>query len=89
MITGDMHYGAVHRLAEAGQPGDTVWEIAAGPSGSPINIAADLVVAREQLPVTVAEHSCCVFTADPEARSLIIDFLGNDGVVLASQTIVV
>ncbi|HHO49817.1 MAG TPA: hypothetical protein ENK18_02850 [Deltaproteobacteria bacterium] len=89
VLTGDMHYGSVHHLAPPGQPGAGIWEIAVGPSGSTLNLLAELALAREQYPMMLAEHSCCVFTADPLSRTLVVDFIGDDGSVLASQILTV
>jgi hypothetical protein len=91
LLTGDMHYGGIQRVAPAGEPGAGLIEIAAGPSGSePWPISdwfADNGGVPPQYLALVDTWSCARLTADPVARRLDIELVGDDGAVLASAAI--
>lgn len=85
VITGDMHYGAIQHVGQPDSPAHALIEVAAGPSGSVINSLVSLAQVPEQYPVLLAEWSWCRFEADPARGEVLVQFIGDDGSILAEQ----
>lgn len=89
-VAGDVHLGAVctvDRPAARGGAGvaTEVWEVIAGPSGSTLNIVAELVEPTAQFPVLFAAWNHTRFTCDPGEGSILVEFVGDSGEILAEQ----
>lgn len=92
VLTGDMHFGSVQTLDPDGVGADVV-EIAAGPSGSflaPVGLLVDLIGEQPaQYDILLEDWSWCRLDLDPATGEVIVQFIGNEGQVLAAQTFVV
>lgn len=90
-ITGDMHFGAVQRVDPEGGVGAGLVEIAAGPSGSrlfPILDVAELAGGPPAQYLTLLDTwSWSEIELDPGTGSVLVRFVGDDGSVLAEQTL--
>lgn len=90
-ITGDMHYGAIQNIGAAGDPGEGLWEVAAGPSGSelfPINGFAALIGAMPPQYVDVVEDwNWARFEVDPGLREIKVQLIDDRGDVAAERVI--
>ena len=84
-IAGDIHLAAVARIDRAGGVAEDMHEVIAGPGGSFLNFAADLAVNldREQIPIIFAEWNYTRFACDPGTGIVSVQFVGDDGSVLA------
>jgi len=90
VVTGDMHYGAAQRIDPEGGAGAEQWEIAAGPAGSTLfDVEAVAGIGGGTLPaqyeVLIDTWSSCLFVADPGLGTLTVQFVGDDGAVLAEK----
>jgi alkaline phosphatase D len=81
-ISGDLHWGAINSVDPVGGIAAAQWEVLAGPGGSPLNIAAELVVSREQYPVLFAAWNHTRFSCDPGTGVISVSFIGDDGAVI-------
>lgn len=84
VITGDMHFGAVQRVDAEG-PGNGLWEIAAGPSGSrliPLAGILEITGMPAQYELLVEAWSWCDLRLDPNTLRVSVDFIGDDGAVI-------
>jgi alkaline phosphatase D len=86
-ISGDVHFGAIGQVDIFGGPGDDLWDILVGPSGSAINPAAYFLEVTERMPVLLTEFSMTIFEADPVAGTLRCRFVGDAGQTLADHTL--
>jgi hypothetical protein len=88
-ISGDFHIGALGYVDPPGGPAAGVWEVLAGPGGSPINPVLNFGVEFDQarFPVVLAQHNCVLFEADPDTGEVRVDFVGDSGDVIATQTL--
>jgi phosphodiesterase/alkaline phosphatase D-like protein len=93
VITGDMHYGGIQRIDPEGGPAADKWEIAAGPAGSslfPFDAVAQIGGGvPAQYDVVLESWSSCVFVADPGLGTLTVQFIGDDGAILAERVLAV
>lgn len=88
VISGDMHFGAVQRVDPAGAPGADLWEVAAGASGSRIAPAAQIAEVAgfpAQYDLLLEAWTWCDLRLDPGTRQVSVDFIGDDGSVVANR----
>lgn len=84
-VSGDLHWGTLSQVDPDGGVAADQHEVLAGPGGSFLNIAADLVVNREQYPILFAEWNHTRFSCDPGTGVVSVSFIGDDGSVLYEQ----
>jgi phosphodiesterase/alkaline phosphatase D-like protein len=86
-VTGDLHFGALTRVGQAGETGEDLWEVMAGPAGSRVNgVPGFFTGDRTQFPILVTEGwSWCRLVADAGLGTLLVEFRDDDDVVVASQ----
>lgn len=87
VITGDMHYSATQLLGRAGEPGEGIVELAAGPAGStifPLQPMVELAVdeAKAQYLWTGDTHTVTLLTLDPGLGEAVAQFVDDAGTVL-------
>ena len=88
VISGDMHFGAVQRVDPEGAPGQDLWEVAAGPSGSRIAPAAQIAEVAgfpAQYDLLLEAWTWCDLRLNPGDRTVTVDFVGDDGSILDSR----
>jgi alkaline phosphatase D len=83
-VAGDVHHGMIcHPDAPGDGSGDSQWEVAAGPSGSTLNVAAELYTdTTGHYPVLFAKWNYTRLTMDPGTGSCLVSFIGDDGLVI-------
>ena len=86
-VSGDHHFGMVAHVGPRGEPSWDLWEVLVGPSGSFLNAAAALYSGDEQYPLMFAEWNATRFHCDPGTGAVTVTFVGDDGAVLAEQTL--
>ncbi|MEQ1571347.1 MAG: alkaline phosphatase D family protein, partial [Myxococcota bacterium] len=90
-VTGDMHYGAVQRVSPAGAPGQDLYEVAAGPSGSELFAVAALGEMVGGLPAqyedVIDTWSWSRFEVDPGLGTIRVQMIGDTGEVLIDRTL--
>lgn len=86
-VTGDLHFGALTRVGQAGETGEDLWEVMSGPAGSRINGVPGFYTGdRTQFPILVTEQwSWCRFVADAGLGTLLVEFRDDDDAIVASQ----
>jgi len=84
-VSGDHHLGMINRVDVAGGPGDNQWEVLTGPSGSMINALGQLLTLDDQYQQVVLEWNWTRFELDPGLGTALVQFIGDDGAVLAEQ----
>lgn len=91
-VTGDMHYGAIQRVGAAGEPGEGLWEVAAGPSGSelfPIIDIGALVVGGmpAQYAELVQDWNWARFEVDPGLGEIRVQLIDDRGEIAAERVL--
>jgi len=86
-LTGDFHIGGLGTISPAGAPGASQMEVLCGPSGSAINPAANLINEDDRFPIIIKTHNYTLFEADPDAGTVRVVFIGDDGGTLSEQTL--
>ncbi len=91
-VTGDMHYGAVQRLDAEGGPGADLYEVAAGPGGSRIFPVVDIAGIGgggfpPQYETMLQTWTFSVLDFDPGTGEVRVQFIDDDDVVVAEQTL--
>jgi len=81
-ISGDFHIGGIGRVDATGGPGHDQWEVLTGPTGSPINPAANYFNGNERYPVFVKVYSYTYFELDPVAGTALTRFVNDSGNVV-------
>ena len=84
-ISGDVHFGMVGKVDRPGGAGDNQWEVVTGSAGSRINPVAQFMRPTERKPVIVRKHNWVLFEADPDRGAIQVQYIGNDGGLLASR----
>jgi alkaline phosphatase D len=83
LVTGDMHYGAIQRVSPEGAVGESLWEVAAGPSGSemlPVTTIAELKGGlAPQYEDIVEAWTWARFEVDPGLGTIRVQMIGDDG----------
>jgi hypothetical protein len=86
VITGDMHYGALQRLGRVGEPGNGIYEVAAGPSGSflfEIETVFDLTGASDvQYPLIFSDWNYVRLELDPGMGTINVVYIADDGTIM-------
>ncbi len=91
-VTGDMHYGAIQRVGAAGDPGDGLYEVAAGPAGSDVFGLGGIVAladeaAKAQYLDVIDGYNWARLVFDPGLGTVAIELWGPDGDVVVSRTV--
>jgi alkaline phosphatase D len=87
-LSGDVHFAAVGQVDATGSgPGEGAWDVIVGPAGSTVNPAAALLPENARMPVVVREHNWALFEADPDAGTLLVRFIDNDGATIREHTL--
>ena len=82
-ISGDFHMGLVCHVEAEGFGWD-IYDILVGPGGQIPNPAADLMAPNPQFPEGISAPNFTRLTANPRTDTLSVEYLGEDGSVLAS-----
>lgn len=90
-ISGDFHIGALGKVDAPGGPAEDVWEVLAGPGGSPINPVVNFGVEfdAERFPIIVPGHNYVLFEADPESGEILVQFIDDNGLMIDERTLTV
>lgn len=91
-LAGDFHFGMMGNvdLPGSGGPAEGAWEVMAGPSGSFLNPVGQLYEDDTgQFPVIVGAWNYVRLGLDPGTGEVVVDFIGDDGSVLATKTVVI
>ena len=86
-IAGDFHFGA---LAHVGRPGSLhhfQYEVFCGPGGSDLNPVVWLLNPNDHYEQVVKEFNYVAFECDPDAGTIQVAFIADDGGVIANQTL--
>ncbi len=86
-VSGDHHLGMVNRVDPPGDFGSDQWEVLTGPTGSRINVLGDLLVLDEQFQMAVLAWNWTRFELDPNLGTVGVQFIGDDGALLAETTL--
>jgi alkaline phosphatase D len=81
-LSGDVHFAQVGRVDPPGGAGEGMWEVLPGPSGSFLNAVVDLFGGDPQYPILFAAWNYARFTCDPDAGTVTVTFIGDDGGVI-------
>lgn len=90
VLTGDMHYGAVQRVDPQGAPGQDLYEVAAGPSGSrllPAHGIAEVAGHPAQYETLVEAWTWSEIVLNPGDGRVTVRFVGDDGETVAEQVL--
>ena len=85
-VSGDFHYGMVAKTSRAGDAGHNMYEVLTGPTGSGPSPLGHSVPTDQYL---YGHSTWCHtrFTVDPAQKSVLVSFVGDDGVVFSEYTI--
>jgi phosphodiesterase/alkaline phosphatase D-like protein len=91
-VTGDMHYGAVQRVGAPGEPGEDLWEVAAGPSGSELFPIVDIGEILEagippQYVELVQDWNWARFEVDPALGEIRVQLVDDRGEIAAERVL--
>ena len=89
-LAGDVHHAMVCSVdvPGSGGPGEAQWEVACGPSGSTLNVAAELYNdTTGHYPVLFAAYNYVRLGLDPGTGEATITFVGDDGAEIDSMTL--
>ncbi len=91
-VTGDMHFGAIQQVGATGDAGATLYEIAAGPAGSELFLLDQILAlaspeVRAQYLDLLEDWNWARFTADPGTRTVRVELLDGEGVVVVSRVL--
>ncbi len=89
-IGGDFHLAAVVEVDRPGSggPAEGQWEVLVGPSGSPLNVLAELYEdTTGQFPILFAAWNYTRLRLDPGTGEVLVTFVGDDGGTLAEITL--
>ena len=84
-LSGDFHLGFISRVDPADGTGFELYDVLMGPGGNSANPMGDLFVESDQFLLGVSARNTTRFTADPLTETLFVEYVGEDGVVLASM----
>jgi len=83
VISGDVHHGGICYASPAGEIGGSVLEIIAGPAGSNLNPFGSLYSESDQHLRWIYDWTYTRFTANPGTGLVWIEFVNNEGQVVA------
>jgi len=91
-LSGDLHIGLLAHVGAANEVGSSAWEVLVGPGGSPVRFKRSMVggifdANVERFPLFVDQHNFTLFEADPDAGTVTIGFVGDDGEIIAEQVL--
>lgn len=85
-LGGDLHFGSVSSVSGNGAVGDDLWEVMAGPGGSPINPMALLPpFLTDQYDLVVPEWNTVMLDLDPQTGEVLVTFVNDAGDVIAER----
>lgn len=88
-LSGDFHVGALGKVDVTGGPAAEQFEVLCGPSGSPIFPYVSALNPNERIPHILDVHNCVFFEADPDAGTVLVRFIGDDGSVLVEELLTI
>jgi alkaline phosphatase D len=86
-LAGDFHFGLLARIDASGGPGEDAWEVLAGPSGSFLNPIVETLDDVDRFPVAFGAWNYTKFVADPGLGTIDVQWIGDDGTVIAERTL--
>lgn len=86
-IAGDFHFGSLGTVDPPGFRGGGMYEALAGPGGSNPLALSQVFVPNDQVAFFLAEYSWLRVEADPNAGTLLLQWIDNEGVVLEEREI--
>lgn len=86
-IAGDFHWGALSTIGRPGDPWDDQREVFCGPGGSGINPIVFLLQPNDHYELVIKEHNYTAFECDPDAGTIRVAFIADDGSVIGLSTI--
>lgn len=86
-VSGDFHYGMVSKVSRAGDVGFEMHEVLTGPTGSGPSPLGGLLVPTDQYIYGHSNWCHTRFTVDPSTQSILVEFVGDDGVVFDDYVI--
>ncbi|MCP4868417.1 MAG: hypothetical protein GY898_06840 [Proteobacteria bacterium] len=86
-IAGDFHFGSLGTVDPPGFRGDHMYEALAGPGGSNPLALSQVFVPNDQVDFFISDYSYLRVVADPNAGTLHLQFIGNDGAVIEERTL--
>ena len=84
-VAGDFHFSQLGRIAPEGQVGHDLWEVFAGPAGSFVNPIVWIAQENSQYRHILKTYTYTLFEADPDAGSIRVKFINDDGDVLVEE----
>ena len=86
-IAGDFHFGALAHVGRAGSLHHFQYEVFCGPGGSDLNPVVWLLNPNDHYEQVVKEFNYVAFECDPDAGTIQVAFIADDGSVIANQTL--
>jgi alkaline phosphatase D len=86
-LAGDFHWGAVSSIGAPGDDFDDQTEVFCGPGGSFINPIVLLLNPNDHYSSVIKAFNYTAFEADPDAGTIQLAFIDNNGNVIDSQTL--
>lgn len=86
-ISGDLHMAQIGYVDPAGGVAADQWEVLVGPAGSFPNVLANMYAGDPQYPVLFAFFNWTRFVCDPDAGTIAVTFIGDDGAVIAERVL--
>lgn len=86
-VSGDFHFSELGRVDPPGGIAHNQWEVFAGPAGSFVNPMAYIAQENEQYKHIFKTHTYTYFEADPDAGTMRIKFINDNGTVLTDDTL--
>ncbi|MEW5852187.1 MAG: alkaline phosphatase D family protein [Myxococcota bacterium] len=86
-VAGDFHIAGIGTVDPVGGPAENTFEVLAGPGGSPINQFAGFFNPDDRFLVVVKTWNYTYFEADPATGKVLVRYVGDDGSVLAEETL--
>lgn len=83
-ITGDHHFGGITHVDASGGSGAEQMEVLCGPAGSSINTASWLLQENDRYPSIVRTYNWVRFECDPDAGTIQVSFVDDDGDVVST-----
>ena len=86
-VSGDFHFSALTKVDKAGGPGENQYEVFAGPGGSFVNPIVYIAQENDQYKHIYKTYTYTYFEADPDAGTMRIKFINDNGSVLTDDTL--
>ncbi|MBT6434356.1 MAG: hypothetical protein HOK28_14755 [Deltaproteobacteria bacterium] len=86
-VSGDFHFSALAKVDKPGGPGANQWEVFAGPAGSFVNPIVYIAQENDQYKHIYKTYTYTYFEADPDAGTMRVKFINDDGNVLTEDVL--